>query len=92
MQNVSFLNLFKVRASLGTLGNQNIGNYPYISSLSLGQGVFNGNIVSTAAQLTDANKDITWESTSVLNIGFDAAILKNKLNVEFDYYVKKTSR
>jgi TonB-linked SusC/RagA family outer membrane protein len=90
MQNIKFLSLFKLRASWGELGNQNIGNYPYIASLALGQSVYNGNIVSTAAQLVAANEQITWESTSVTNLGFDAGFFGNKLNVEFDYYVKKT--
>ena len=90
MDNVSFLSLLKLRASYGSLGNQNIGNYPYISSLSLGQGVFNGNIVSSAAQLVAANREITWEATNILNLGLDAAVFNNKLSFEFDYYIKKT--
>jgi TonB-linked SusC/RagA family outer membrane protein len=90
MDDLQFVSLLKIRASYGSLGNQNIGNYPYLSSLSLGQGVFNGNIVSSAAQLVAANREITWESTSVLNLGLDAAVLNNKLNLEFDYYIKKT--
>lgn len=90
MDNLKFVSLLKIRASYGALGNQNIGNYPYLSSLSLGQGVFNGNIVSSAAQLIAANREITWESTNVLNLGLDAAVFNNKLNLEFDYYIKKT--
>lgn len=91
MDNVNFLSLLKLRASYGSLGNQNIGNYPYISSLSLGQGVFNGNIVSSAAQLVAANREITWEATNVLNLGLDATVLNNKLSFEFDYYIKQTN-
>jgi hypothetical protein len=72
------------------LGNQNIGDYPYISSFVLGQGVFNGNIVSTAAQTVLANREITWEATKLLNFGFDGSFFRNKLNVEFDYYIKNT--
>ncbi len=79
MDNVSFLSLLKLRASYGSLGNQNIGNYPYISSLSLGQGVFNGNIVSSAAQLVAANREITWEATNVLNLGVDASLQQQTL-------------
>ncbi|MFY7794887.1 MAG: SusC/RagA family TonB-linked outer membrane protein [Chitinophagaceae bacterium] len=90
MESVKWMNLLKLRASWGALGNQNIGNYPYISSLSLGQGVFNGNIVSSAAQLVAANREITWESTKVTNLGVDAGFFGNKLNLEFDYYIKNT--
>lgn len=90
MSDIKWLSLLKLRASWGTMGNQNVGDYPYISSISLGSGVFNGNIVSVSAQNTVANQKISWESTKVMNVGFNAAILKNKLNVEFDYYVKNT--
>ena len=90
MRDIKWISLLKLRASWGTLGNQNVGDYPYISSITLGSGVFNGNIMSVSAQNTVANKRISWESTTVKNIGFNAAFLKNKLNVEFDYYVKNT--
>ena len=90
LSDVKWLNLLKLRASYGELGNQNIGNYPYISSFTLAQGVFNNNIASTAAQTVVANKEITWESTKVMNYGLNASFLRNKLNVEFDYYIKNT--
>jgi TonB-linked SusC/RagA family outer membrane protein len=90
LQDVKWLNLLKLRGSYGELGNQNIGNYPFISSFTLAQGVFNNNIVSAASQNVVANEKITWESTKVLNFGLNAAFLENKLNVEFDYYIKNT--
>lgn len=90
MHNISWLSLLKFRASWGSLGNQNIGDYPYVSSFVIGQGVFNNNIVSAAAQTVVANRQITWESTKSFNIGFDGSFLQNKLNVEFDYYIKNT--
>jgi hypothetical protein len=57
----------------------------------LGSGVFNGNIVSISGQTTVANQQISWESTKVMNAGLNASFLKNKLNLEFDYYVKNTN-
>lgn len=90
LSRVDWLSLLKLRASWGSLGNQNIGDYPYISSFVLGQGVFNGNIVSTAAQTVLANREITWETTKQLNFGFDGSFFRNKVNVEFDYYIKNT--
>jgi TonB-linked SusC/RagA family outer membrane protein len=90
LSDVKWLNLLKLRASYGELGNQNIGDYPYISSVTLGQGVLNNNIISVAAQNVVANREITWESTKMLDFGFNAAFFGNKLNVEFDYYVRNT--
>ncbi len=90
MENIRPVSLLKLRASWGALGNQNIGNYPYIASLTLSQGVFNNNILSAAAQTVAANREITWESTKILNFGLDAGFFGNKLNLEFDYYIKNT--
>ena len=83
MSDIKWLSLLKLRASWGTLGNQNVGDFPYISSVVLGSGV--------SAQNTVANKKISWESTEVKNIGFNAGFLNNRLNVEFDYYIKNTN-
>lgn len=90
MNNFKWLDLLKFRTSYGELGNQNIGNYPYISSISLGQGVLNNNIISVAAQNNVANREISWESSKILNFGLNAAFLASKLNIEFDYYIKNT--
>jgi TonB-linked SusC/RagA family outer membrane protein len=90
METIKPISLLKLRASWGALGNQNIGNYPYIASLALNQGVFNNNIVSAASQNVAANREITWESTKILNFGLDAGFFGNKLNLEFDYYIKNT--
>jgi TonB-linked SusC/RagA family outer membrane protein len=90
LSEVDWLSFLKLRASWGFLGNQNIGDYPYISAFTIGQGTFNGNIVSSAAQTVVANRKISWESTRVLNYGLNANFLRNKLSVEFDYYVKNT--
>ncbi len=83
----------KFRASFGTLGNQNISNYPYqsvyqsgfpypFSSSALTDGVKQVN-------LTDPN--IKWETTKVFDLGADISFLKNKLNVTFDWYNKRTT-
>jgi TonB-linked SusC/RagA family outer membrane protein len=80
----------KLRASWGKLGNQNIGNYPFASSVTLGQNyVFGGMPVIGAALLDGANPKISWEKTEILNFGIDANIWK--LNLTADYYIKKTS-
>ena len=91
LRDSKWLSLLKLRASWGMLGNQNVGDYPYLSLITLGSGVFNGNIVSVSSQNVVANKKISWESTEVLNVGFNTGFFNNKLNAEFDYYVKNTN-
>jgi TonB-linked SusC/RagA family outer membrane protein len=80
----------KIRASWGMLGNQNIGTYPFASTLSLSSYSMGGQIVSTAA-LTDMSNDlISWETSEMINIGLDVMILDN-LSINVDWYNKITS-
>jgi TonB-dependent starch-binding outer membrane protein SusC len=90
--NLNWIDNLKLRASWGKLGNQNVGNYPYQSFVTLGRDYSFGGIVNSGAQTTVlANKEITWESTQITDIGFDLAVLKGKLSVVADYFDKTTS-
>lgn len=91
---VSWIDDLKLRASWGELGNQNIGNYPYQQVLSLGLNAPFGiaeSLYPGAAAQTVPNKEITWESTRVVDIGFDLTVFNGKLNFSADYYDKLTS-
>ena len=96
MQNVTPVSYLKLRGSLGSLGNERIGNYPYQSSINFNKAIMydsNGsNIISqmTGAQINYAVRDITWETTYSWDIGLDATLFDNRLNVTADYYFKKT--
>ena len=90
--NLSWLNDLKIRGSYGKLGNQNIGLYPYQDILSLtGNYPFdNANLSTGVAKTALANSMITWETTTITDLGFDLYAL-NGLSVTFDWYNKKTS-
>lgn len=89
---VNVIDNLKLRASWGKLGNQNIGNYPYQNVLTLGQNYSFGGTLAPGARLTTlANKDITWETTQVTNLGLDFDILKGRIGLVFDYFDKTTS-
>lgn len=87
-----FSNL-KLRASYGKLGNQNVSLFSYVDAIALGQNYnFNGTIVSGTAitQLSDPN--ITWETTTMSDIGLEAGFFKNKVTVEIDLFDKQTAK
>lgn len=88
------LTYLKLRASYGTLGNDRVGNYPYLPLLNYTNGLFynNGQITSemTAAQWQYAIRDITWETTKTLGLGLDAALFRDRLRLTADYYYKIT--
>lgn len=90
----SVINNLKLRASWGTLGNQNIGDYPYQQVIALGMNAPFGvseMLWPGAAATTVPSTDITWESTEVVNVGMDVGLFDNKLLFTADYYFKETS-
>jgi TonB-dependent starch-binding outer membrane protein SusC len=91
---VPLISNLKFRASWGELGNQNIGNYPYQQVLQLGFNAPFGiaeNLASGAAATVVPNKEISWESTRVIDVGVDINLFENKLNFVVDYFDKLTS-
>jgi TonB-linked SusC/RagA family outer membrane protein len=91
-QGVRFITNLKLKASWGQLGNQDIGDYPFASTIALGQDyLFGGNPTGGAAQTALANKLISWETTETTNFGVDLGMLQNRLMVSAEYYVRNTS-
>lgn len=88
---ISWLSDLKIRASWGKLGNQSIGNYPYQDLLSLAPVYPFGAALSAGAAVTTlANKTITWETTTINNVGLDLGLFNDKLSLSADYFVKTT--
>lgn len=86
----SIFDELKLRASWGQTGNQSVGLYSYYQALaSSAYGFNNASVIGySPAQL--ANKDITWETTEQLDLGFDAQFFKS-FTIGFDFYNKRTS-
>ncbi|MDR0697976.1 MAG: TonB-dependent receptor, partial [Tannerella sp.] len=91
MKGIEWLSNAKIRGSYGQLGNQEgLGNYPFSMDINLNVPVvFNRVVADGYAATTYAMKDITWETTTMTDIGLDLGFL-NKWEVVFDYYVKTT--
>lgn len=81
----------KLRASVGTVGNQEIGDYSFLSTYGTVRYYFGGVGNTGYVRNNLENPDLKWESTTQYNVGFDLSILKQRLNFTFDYYNKKTS-
>lgn len=85
------INEFKPRVSWGRAGNQNVGLYSYFDRLAVGNDyVFNGTPVTGVRQNSMTSTDLTWETTTQTNIGLDAALFDNRLEVTFDWFDKTT--
>ena len=81
------VNDLKLRASYGTSGNQNIGDFNFLNLLEFG--TYNGN--TTAIPIGVGNTNIKWESQAILDIGLEFGLFNNRVNGVVDYF-KKNSR
>ena len=92
LKEAKWLSNLKLRASWGQLGNQLIGTYPFASIIGLGANYILGNAPANGAAQTDmANRDISWESSTTKDAGIDVGLFQNRLNITYDYYIRKTS-
>jgi hypothetical protein len=89
------ISLLKLRASYGTLGNQSISGsyYPYLASLGINTNLdwvmgSERPLYVTAPGLV--SPELTWETTTTLNFGLDAAAVNNRLSFSFDWYKRAT--
>ena len=84
------LNFLKFRGSYGLTGNNNIGNYTWVSLLSSTNYVFNGATTLGESITNLGNSDLTWETSKQLDIGAELTLLHGRLNISYDYYNKRT--
>jgi len=92
----SWLDFLKLRGSWGQNGNAAIDNFQYLATVAFDlTGAYSfGNTKTTQSTGGYAeilpNKDIKWETSETIDLGFDARFLKSRLGLAFDWYNKKT--
>ncbi len=85
---VSFI---KLRASWGVNGNQEIGDYQFVSTIDKSRGyIFGDGRYTGASPSFIENADIRWEESEQLDIALDVGAFNNRLSATFDYYIKTT--
>lgn len=94
MKDIPWLHNLKLRASWGQLGNERIDMFRYVDLITLESKYnypLNGSIYGGAV-VTDYNDpNITWETTTMTNIGVDASLLGGSLDFSFELFDKRTS-
>ncbi len=94
---LSFISYFKIRASYGVTGNDLIAPFQYLSlyetrySRYIEQVGASGSLdpYNVLSEGTVPYVGVTWEKAKQLDIGFDAELLKNRLNITFDYFYNR---
>jgi TonB-linked SusC/RagA family outer membrane protein len=95
MQSVDFIDELKIRASYGSVGNQNIPDLRFLSTYTDMGGRFGYSIGNPPGLTTGiqpgilGNPDISWEKNTERNIGLDAVLFKGMINLTADYYKKE---
>jgi TonB-linked SusC/RagA family outer membrane protein len=82
---------FKLRASYGVTGNNQIPAYSALGLLEPGNYVFNDTFYSGKVPSSVANPDLKWETTAQYNYGVDLGFLNNRLTITAEAYYKKTT-
>ncbi len=91
MQNTSdWLDLLKIRLSVGKTGNNSIGYYNSVSMLKVTNYNYNGSVVSGLSPSSVGNSELGWETKVSKNIGLDMGVLKGRIQANLDYYIDDT--
>jgi len=96
------VSFFKLRGSLGKLGNQNLpgADYPYTTLIYSGnpdnnntsqEYVVGGQVVAGASPRGLGNKNVKWETVTMANVGADFGFLNDRILFTVEYFTKKTS-
>jgi TonB-linked SusC/RagA family outer membrane protein len=93
LQNMGPVSFLKLRVSLGINGNQQIGNYRFLSTIDKTRGYTfaDGRTVGSSPSFV-SNADVQWEQAKQTGVGIDARALNDRLTLTLDYYSKKTDR
>jgi len=86
------VNNLKIRYSYGSLGNQEVNTYAYISSMGTGQISYlvDNQKLNVANSPAPVAPTLTWEEITTSNIGLDFSLFNNKLDFQSDFYVRQT--
>ncbi|WP_162846938.1 SusC/RagA family TonB-linked outer membrane protein [Mucilaginibacter gracilis] len=94
LKSINWLNELKIRASYGLTGNNNIANYGSIGLITqdnyvLGTGT--GTLTGGLAPSSISNPDLKWEKNVQTDLGLEASILHDRLQITADYYSRVSS-
>ncbi|MEN6463124.1 MAG: TonB-dependent receptor [Syntrophomonas sp.] len=85
-----FVNFLKVRGSVGTTGNDNIGGWGWLEQYAISGGYYSGGKFNTGLSYGGiSNPNLTWETSRTFDGGLDMQLL-NHLSLNVDYYYRHT--
>lgn len=91
LKNVTDVSNLNLRLSAGTTGNQEIGEYQSLVTLSPTNYFFNGTVQTGFAPTSLGNPNLKWEKTAQYDAGIDLGLWDNRVSFSADAYYKKTT-
>lgn len=90
IQNLNVFDNLKLRTSYGSAGKESIGPYNTLAVLNSNTVIFNNQQAIGIVTGRPENAELKWETTDQFDIGLEMGFFGGRLNMEFDYYYKKT--
>lgn len=90
MQFVPVISELKLRGSYGVTGNFNIGDFQYLGAVGSVLYSPNSATVKGTAQTSIDNPNLSWEKVKGYDLGIELGLFNNRVNINFDYYDKRT--
>lgn len=91
MKNLDHISRLRIRGSWGQTGNQDIGNYPSITTMATGlSAAFNDRMVTSLKPTRMANPNLKWETTETTNFGLDFGLLNERISGSLEYFRRTT--
>jgi len=87
MESYPWVSMLKLKTSFGQVGNDNIGDFRYLTTYNIVNSDGNVGLV----QNSEGNEDITWETASSTNAGVEFELFKSRLRGGIEYYYKNTT-
>ncbi len=89
LKNSAAISNLKLRASIGSTGNQEIGTYRSFQLLGSGNTLFDGQRQPTISRGSFGNQDLKWEHVNQVDVGVELGLF-NRINITADYYHRVT--
>ena len=89
MKNIPWLNFAKIRGSVGTSGNDRIGDYQYLNTYTISSNIYNNITALNPSRLYNPN--FSWEKTLKKEVALELSFLKSRINFSAAYYNNTSS-
>lgn len=91
LMNSNLIDLLLFRVGYGAIGNQEIGNYPYVDGINAGYDYTFGNVKANGYAVSGlGNSRVKWETSKQFNAGLDFEVFAGALQLSLDYFKKVT--